>query len=221
MKLHRSALLHFYDDPTSAHFSPEGRGAHVSAITGLMGEDLVLALLIHYWCGKGSRAEVLSYKCTTGKSKGSRLDAWVLKDDKELFQVEVKNWSGHSLGGYTLPENCPEEQLAAFANKRWMKYFAGDESLPDEISKILDNMRPPSEFEKLPVAKLIGFWFPIWNSDGQPFSVKVLKTDVVNVFSASAYLRALPADLTTLELALPRAEARLALIAQLRGDIFP
>ena len=111
--------------------------------------------------------------------------------------------------------------MADFAEKRWMKYFAGDESLPDEISKILVNMRKPSEFEKLPVAKLIGFWFPIWNSNKQPFSVKALKSDNVNVFSASAYLRSLPDDLTTLDLALPRAEVRLALIAQLRGDTFP
>ena len=148
-------------------------------------------------------------------------DAWVLKDDAELFQVEVKNWSSHSLGGYSLREDCSKEQLAAFAEERWKKYFVDNESLPAEISKILVTMKPPAEFKKMRISKLIGFWFPIWNSDGQPFSVKVLKSDFVNVFSASAYLRALPADLTTLELALPRAEARLALTAQFRDDAFP
>src|SRR5437867_11663435 len=115
MRFRRLALLDFYDDPQSELFAADGRGSHVSAITGLIGEDLILGLLLHYWKSQGDSARVISYQCTQGTIKGVRLDAWVIKNDGELFQVEVKNWSAHSRDGYRLPADSSQEDVAAFA----------------------------------------------------------------------------------------------------------
>jgi hypothetical protein len=94
MKIAREKLIKFYDEDVRE----EGRGSHVSSITSLWGEDLILGILQSYWQKEENAAsEILSYLCNTGNKSGYRLDAWILKTSaskkQTLYQVEVKNWS--------------------------------------------------------------------------------------------------------------------------------
>jgi len=63
-------------------------------------------LLRHFWLHKQeSESKILTYQCTTGRLKGRRLDGWILKDEKTLFQVEVKNNCAYAIEGETLKYN--------------------------------------------------------------------------------------------------------------------
>jgi hypothetical protein len=210
MKFQREALIKFYDEPSSWSSEIVGRGSHVSAITGLIGEDLIIALLRHYWKAQKFDSNILGYQCNQGTKKGKRLDAWLLYDNSTLFQVEIKNWSGHSLSGYDLASNAHANNLKAFATKRWKYYFEGAAGLPREIEKVLISMSTPAEHRTKETKKLICFWAYIVDGNGKPYSVKKLDNDEIHVFSASAYLRSLSDEF--IELEMPRAKARLSLL---------
>jgi hypothetical protein len=45
MKVTREKLIQFYDEIVEE----DGRGSHVSSITSLWGEDLILGILQYYW----------------------------------------------------------------------------------------------------------------------------------------------------------------------------
>jgi Nuclease-related domain len=212
MKFKRESLIRFYDEPNSWSCEIEGRGSHVSAITGLIGEDLIIALLRHYWKAQKIDSHIHSYQCNQRKKVGKRLDAWILSDST-LYQVEVKNWSGHSLGGYNNELNAPAKALEEFAKQRWKHYFEGVSGLPPEISKVLIPMSKPTEFSTFEVIKLICFWSYVVDEKGMPYGIKKFNDDVLHVFSASAYLRSITD--TVIELDMPRAEKRLSLLTGL------
>ena len=93
-------LLRFYDE------LPEAR-RHASAVKGIAGEELSIALLLHYFAREGIKAEKVDGVPSTGRARGPRLDAWIhvwgsLRGT--LYQVEVKSWSAHSLQGKAIPE---------------------------------------------------------------------------------------------------------------------
>lgn len=213
MLFRRSALIDFYDHPNSWVQEVDGRGSHVSALTGVMGEDVVLGALLHHWASKGHSPRIVSYQCNTGEKKGKRLDAWILRDKKTIFQVEVKNWSGHSLGRYNLPRNATKSVLSSFAEKRWQRYFGNSEKLPDEIKKVLDPMEVPSGYTPLEQKKLLCFWFYVVDSSARPYCTHTMDADELDVFSASAYLRSL--DEESIDLVAPRVEARMRLLDSL------
>ncbi len=65
MKIARERFIRFFDEKSK----DEGHdGSDVTAIIGLLGEDLLLGVLQHYWkTNEGVESHVLSYKCTCGK----------------------------------------------------------------------------------------------------------------------------------------------------------
>lgn len=213
MNLDRLRLLSFYDDRRTWLTETDHRGAHVSAITGLLGEDIVIGLLLHLWRSLGHTAVVGSYRCNQGKS-GSRLDAWIVQDSIKLYQVEVKNWSAHSLGGKDLSPDASEQERSAVARSRWKHYFENQTGLASEVSKVLTPMKVPEVFAALPVSKLLCFWSYVVNAKAEPLSVVTVNSEQLHVFSASAYLRSLTSDSLLLEM--PRANARLKLVDTLR-----
>ena len=212
MHLSRSNLLRFYDDRRTWLTDGEHRGAHVSAITAILGEDLVMALLLHHWRSEGHDGFIASYRCNQGKT-GSRLDAWILQDSVRLFQVEVKNWSAHSLGGKDLHLEASEAERAKVAQARWRHYFLGESGLAPEVKKVLTPMNRPEHLASLPVSKLLCFWSYVVNASGDPYSVVIVNGEELHVFSASAYLRRLTIEAIPLEM--PRASDRLRLIQTL------
>lgn len=211
MLFNRKALLSFYDAPSSWPKQTSGRGSHVSAITGLIGEDIVLGLLTHYLSGDGRSADVLSYKCKGSGLKGKRLDAWITCGDT-IYQVEVKNWSAHSIGGYDLPLTASADELAAFAKRRWQKFFK-ENGLAKGIEKVMITMEPPPQYRGQRRGRILGFWSYIVNSEGSPLSTHSVNNDELLVFSASAYLRSLTTE--HIEIDVPRVDARLRLLKSL------
>lgn len=73
---------------------------HISAIQGMIGEELVINLFHKYLIDKTNfPAEILEAK-PTERNRGSsnkRLDYWISQKTK-LYQIEVKNWSIYSYG---------------------------------------------------------------------------------------------------------------------------
>jgi hypothetical protein len=218
MNIKRTDLIRFYDERTNT----EGRGGDVSAITALWGEDLLISLLQHYWKSReNANSKILSYTCTTGRQKGPRLDAWVLKNPlkatAELYQVEVKNWTAYSFGGKSLRHDLTgdTQELLACSNQHWSHFFSRT-SLPKEIAKVIEPMQPPAGYSDHKPRPLLCFWAYILNSKNQPLGQWTSGNNrTLSIFSASAYLRSLTDE--TLDLNMPRAERRLELLNSLQG----
>jgi hypothetical protein len=213
-KFNRERLISFYD----VKLKEPGHGAHVNAITGLWGEDLLLGLLRHFWFHKEHcTSEILKYTCTTGNKRGPRLDAWVLKTDptkdKALFQVEVKNWSAYSMGGETLQLDAAKQELEEFSEGNWSYWFEG-RSIHSNVSKVIEVMVKPEDYAHLPSIPLLCLWYYICDSRGRPYRIRSFgKGKEVHVFSASAYLRSLRSP--TINIDMPRAERRLAMMKEI------
>lgn len=127
MKVQKAALLEFYDKRRTW---PTATGSPVSAITGVIGEDLVLGLLCRHLDGK-----ILSYGCKPGGSSGRRLDAWV-SAGRKLYQVEVKNWCAHSMGGQTVPDDT--SGIRKIAERNLMGFLTH----PRNLESNMEDSRP-------------------------------------------------------------------------------
>lgn len=202
-------LLAFYDEDRNAH-------SHANAIKTLAGEELGFALLIDYFTRSGAQAQLLDVPCTTGRQTGVRLDGWlrVVRENETVdYQVEVKNWSFHSLGGRQLAVNCTSQELAAFKIQTWCDYWSGSQFCAPELNKVLTEMnRAPDATCAEPLACL---WAAMHRDDGNEplFDVPVATgwCQRVWIFSMSAHLRALAENgEEALDIDLPILSARLA-----------
>lgn len=221
----RTALLRFYDDKQDDEFKSNQRGAHVSAITGVIGEELLLGLLFHCLNGQTPPipCKLLEGKPRRGgeliegkRSRGNWLDAWVQLGADRLAQVEIKNWSAHSLGEKSLATGASNSAIEAAAKARWKAFFGNNDKMPASTAKIKLDYLPPKDFlAKHPVERVLCFWLPLAQDAVQPLTTTVIDGKEVTVFSASIYLRQLPLEF--LELHCPLVEARFALLASLQG----
>jgi len=222
MKINRERVLTFYD---KRRLWPPGTGSPVSAITGVIGEDLVLGLLCRHLNGK-----ILSYGCKPEGSIGRRLDAWV-SAGRKLYQVEVKNWCAHSMGGRTVPDDTPGVRKIAESN---LKDFLTQPRNLEAIWKILGPMKPPASVGKANPIPLLALWAPVASpnrrSSSPPFWFDCNLSDYqgvipkqyrkvahrkIHIFSASLYLRSLQSKV--INLPMPRAEERIKCLQTLFG----
>jgi len=221
MKINRAGILTYYDKRRK--WPPE-TGSTVSAVTGVIGEDLVLSLLCHYLNGK-----VFSHTCKPVGASGHRLDAWI-HDEKNLYQVEVKNWSTHSIGGREIP-NSPEG-LQAVAERN-LDDFLNSSKSPAAIWKVLGRMIVPNRFPGRKPIPVLAFWAPVARRKMKPPSfwfdckpsiylgvippeIEISSRGRIQIFSASLYLRSLKSEF--IDLPMPRAEARLRTLGELLGN---
>lgn len=147
---------------------------------------------------------VLPNPPTQGTRKGVRLDRWLRvqwPDKGILFQVEIKNWSAHSLGGKELSLNATTDALSAYRRRQW-KIFE-TKWLPDpRVRKVLVPMKKPEEVDVEPVAC---FWLAMHpEGDSAPwFSIDLPASEHFRqlwVFSMSNYLRSLTENHIVLEM---------------------
>lgn len=206
LSVDRAALLSFYDDP-----GDDERGMNATAVNAVAGEEFGLALLMKYLLGTGVEATVLPGPCTTGKRRGSRLDAWV-HTPEVLYQVEVKNWSAHSFGGTHFPLDAAESFGRAHRMRLWDEYWDGLTFRDESAAKVLKRMKPPIPHHR--IEPLIAFWVSLHpQGEAIPFFEQPLENmrfDRVHIFSMSTYLRSLSSD--TLDLPLPKTRERLAVL---------
>ncbi len=229
MKIKVKDLLHFFDEepPDSQH--------HTSAIVGVMGEDLGIALLQNYFLEEsGIKTEVLMKDPNTpetpshGTNKGHRLDRWLLEKAPNgkrvnLYQVEIKNWSAHAIGGKKLEINADQGSLKTHRIRSWnnkwdqkRKRFKGD-----SMEKVLEIMViPKGQKGPVKVTPVICFWDAV-HPEGKPealfeysdYSFRKKDFPKFLVFSMSNYLRSFRKKV--LELHMPTAEQRIKWIQKL------
>ena len=155
--------LRFFDE------KPVWAGKNVTAIVGMIGEDLNAACFRHYMESKGAKVTVLQDTVGTGGSKGPRLDRWIIVDwdwpdgrSRTVFQTEIKNWSAFAIGGEKLSVQASRKEVAKYKKGRWeSKWDPKHGTLrTKDIAKVLVPMKPPSylEQERENLRPLLIFW---------------------------------------------------------------
>jgi hypothetical protein len=211
-RLNLNELRNFYD------YKIPSSETHASAINAVLGEDLAVALLAHYFTYKGVVAEVLNEKVGLGTKKGYRLDKWIaVKSATEsiIYQVEIKNWSAHSIGGKSVKLDADEDYMREFRRKRWVYQFNEDEQIPSqpETLKVLTKMRVPSEYINYKHEAMLCFWEPLHpNGDLEAFFEVEVKSESfmrLKVFSMSNYVSQLLKSTVTIEVEMIDADKRI------------
>lgn len=219
-KLNLRELLNFYD------YRVPDSNTHASAINAVLGEDLAIALLVHYFKSNGYQVEVLDDSCTQGTQKGYRLDKWIaikLHTDSIIYQVEIKNWSAHSISGKSVLNPTDEDYMRSYRAKRWNFQFDIKKQVPSqkETLKVLTKMRVPKSHISYTQKTLLCFWEALHPAgDSAAFfevDVKSETFEKMSVFSMSNYVRELLKTTETLAVQMPDADARIAWLNRLYG----
>lgn len=216
-------LLRFFDG------EDDGARFHSNAINTLLGEELGCALFAHFLAASGYTPEILDDICTQGTLRGARLDRWVAATRGEqaaLFQVEVKSWCAHSLGGRPLPVDAAPSTRAEHARSLWERYWDSEARAPRDapLKKVLLPMKKPPRFATVPVDPVACVWDPLNPHGGSEawFSCDLEAGRAFNKlwwFSGSLYLRSLLASgQSTVEVPMPLLNARLAWISRIVGS---
>jgi hypothetical protein len=223
-KLHLRPLLDFYD------YRVASANTHASAINAVLGEDIAIALMCHYFSAQGSTAEALPTPCTTGKQKGYRLDKWIavksIDQPAIIYQVEIKNWSAHSIGGTTVKRDATIDEMSDYRSDRWHRQFKteSDTHLPSqkETLKVLTKMLLPQSHQGYEHKALLCFWEALHpeGKDEPLFSVDVPSNNFekLEVFSMSNYIRRLLEHTDTLEVEMRDTDARIAWLSRIYSD---
>ena len=135
-------LLTFFDE------KPKESARHATAICQVAGEDLGFGLLKHYLESNGKQLKIVSRKSTSGNNKGHRLDGLIHVDDAKrhiLYQVEVKNWSAHAIGGKRLPITASSIDVSVHKIERWRREWRNGIFTKQGVLKVLEPMKPPPE----------------------------------------------------------------------------
>lgn len=109
MKININELIHLYD---STH-QWDKNGSPITSITGLIGEDIILGLLKHYFDNSENyninkeKSEIIRSAPLTGNKKGPQLDAWMITKEA-YYQIEVKNWCASAIGGKPVDDGIPK-----------------------------------------------------------------------------------------------------------------
>ncbi len=213
LRVGRQDLLSFFNEGL------EEANGHHTAITGLVGEPLAVALILHYLNRDGGNAHCVGTKVTTGKMKGNRLDAWIDDGNGTLYQTEIKMWAGNAIGGLRLKRNADAETLLAGGLRQWKRIWDAEvETFKDlNVGKVLTPMQRPKGSETATVAPLACFWWMLQppGGSGPWFTVKTSSPHFseVHIFSLTAYLLSLGDE--ALELEMPLLSQRLTLLDRL------
>lgn len=217
IKVNIEALLSFFDEDRTAR-------PHSNSIKTVAGEELGFALLIEHFKSIGATAEKLATRCTT---KGNWLDGWLKvveqTNSETYFQVEVKCWSFHGVGGWSkpIPVRSQAEDLADIKRKVWESYWADGQFIASGLNKVLTPMKPPVA-GNINVVPLACLWAPL-HPEGKPeplFYATPKKGSVfskVAVFSMSAFLRGILGqnESSRITLELPMTHERVSKLQQL------
>lgn len=208
-------VLSFFDEDRSV-------SRHSNAIKTVAGEEFMFALLIKYF--GSDAAEMLSTTCTTGQTRGPRLDGWVKVQDGTAsgpicYQVEVKSWSAHGVGcGARFYR--PGDDLATYKRQMWDTYWANGRFRERGLQKVLTPMRcPEPDADVRPLACLWSAVHPEGKED--PFFSVTPEAPTpfakVWVFSASSFLRNIRDQEATFVLQLPAVRERMQWLNALFG----
>lgn len=211
MRLDLEQLLDFYD------YRVQGSDTHASAINAVLGEDIAVELMRNHFEALGFKFQETE-PCTQGRQAGHRLDRWVHieRDGEEsLYQVEIKNWSAHSIGGRRVPRNPSEDEMKIFRQERWHRQFNERTNIPTqkETVKVLTPMLAPRQFERLQQQPMLCFWEPMHPLGSEDAFMSAPVTDpnfeTIFVFSMSNHIRRLLRETRYLEISSKTIDDRL------------
>jgi hypothetical protein len=166
LKLNVLEVLRFFDE------APKTSMGHATAIVSVIGEDLGVSLFQKCLLEKdGIRTKIIMkngvpLQPTNGTGRGDRLDRWlqeeVLRNGKTmLYQIEIKNWSAHAIGGKKLSLDAELKVLENHRRDAWSNCWDAKENcFPDKrIAKVLTKMKVPDGIEgTVDVKPVICFW---------------------------------------------------------------
>jgi hypothetical protein len=90
---------------------------------------------------------------TLGGGVGPRLDRWLCATneagEREPFQIEIKNWSAHAIGGRRLTLDATDERRVAVGRHYWGRIWDQDSGTLREESarKVLIRMQLPRAYD--------------------------------------------------------------------------
>lgn len=215
-KLDLRELVNFYD------YAVKDSVTHATAVNAMIGEELAISLMLHFFQIKRTPLEALPGPCNQGTKKGKRLDKWFVQNDGRnvlLYQTEIKNWSAHSLRGMRLDEKFRDlplssEEWTKHRKQVWGRRFTEESTLRDPATwKVVTPMKPPLGYEKSAIKPIICFWEGM-HPEGKAdvfFDVplKDENFDKLFVFSMSNFVHQLLAeDVYFLDVAMPDAVVR-------------
>lgn len=210
--------------------APPDSRKHATAMVALFGEDLGISLSCRRLEERGDSARVVTRRGsplqpTNGTGHGDRLDRWLLVETagvRTLYQVEVKNWSAHAIGGMALPIHADQRLLHEYRIERWQREWdAARATFRDSaVAKVFVRMKPPGHMDDetgrlVPISPpvrseevqpLVCYWWSIHPSGAdEPLFWNPLRQPIngftgVWVFSMSSYLRSLNTPETVLEM---------------------
>ena len=205
----RETLLFFDEAPADSR-------KHATAMVAVFGEDLGASLLCRHMEERGDSARVITHggtplQPTNGTGSGDRLDRWLLVENaggRTLYQVEVKNWSAHAIGGRVLPIQADQRLLREYRLERWQREWDADRDTfrHPAVAKVFARMKPPKHMDAEEVQPLVCYWWSIHPSGAdQPLFWHPLRREVNGftgawVFSMSSYLRSLKTPEIVLEM---------------------
>lgn len=225
MKLNIKEILDFFDD------IKDSQKGDANAIMSILGEDLNASAYKHF---RGNKVEILNDSVLPGlpgTNKGKRLDRWIVdKENRKLYQCEIKNWAATAKGGKQLKSDANDEKVKAVAEYHWNREeknsFSKNASHPNGVSKVLLPMRPPVEYKNLKIEPLLIYWMPI-SSDKKglnplsfisDFPIKI-PFSKLHIFSVSLYLRALiKSGEKNIDLDMPHFEHRMKILGKLQKN---
>ncbi len=212
-QLNLRELLNFFDCKTRSSIG------HSSAINGVIGESLGVALLHKYFSDQKLETKILDEACTQKSKKGKRLDKWIAVTQgslKIIYQVEIKNWNAHSLNSEIVVDHDNEQYMSCFRLRRWKKQFDTELRMPSQIQcrKVLLPMQVPSAYKDFEHRTLLCFWEPLHETGKSDafFEVSVNSDhfkEKMAVFSMSNYVSELLKQNNFLEVKLADVEARI------------
>lgn len=211
-KLNLRELLNFFDCKVSSSVG------HASAINGVIGENLGVALLLKYFSDQKLNAIALDEPCTQKTKKGKRLDKWIVIEDshpKIIYQVEIKNWNAHSLNSEIVIDHSDENYMRAYRLRRWNKQFDNELKIPSQApcQKVLLPMQVPTAYENYEKRTLLCFWEALHHegkSDAMfEVSVNSERFENLTIFSMSNFVSELLKQSDVLEVELSDADARI------------
>ena len=183
-------------------------------------EERLPRRLSNYFEGTYTTASCLGLQVVQrGTNKGYRLDRWILAHQTEgpvLYQVEIKNWSAHAIGGKRLAREASSDELRSYKTERWLSMWTGTQFRTESVRKVLTPMRSPRP--GVPIEALVCFWTAL-HPEGEEtplFSVPLPLHEHfqrVWVFSMSSYLRSVKQ--ASLVLRMPEVAQRQAWLARL------
>ncbi|MDO8514134.1 MAG: hypothetical protein Q7S50_01160, partial [bacterium] len=202
-------------------------------LMSILGEDLNASAYRHF---RRNKVDILNDSVLPGTIKGKRLDRWIVdKENRKLYQCEIKNWAATAIGGRHLRSDASDEDAKKVVEYHWSRELSSNLSRkaehPNGVTKVLLQMKPPEKYRNIRKTEpLLIFWMPI-SSDRRvlnplsDLSVKSLhlpiktKFSKLHVFSVSLYLRQLykkGKGQKFIDLEIPHFEHRMKILAKFR-----